>query len=86
VATLKLKLGVLSGHRRPLLLVIYNLTGRRITTHTYNRPLIGGLSLQATLDFFGEGDLGQVKWLSQKLGCNLLPLQRIKQEAGAAKI
>ena len=81
MATLKLNLSVLPRNGRPLLLVVNNLTGRRITTHTYHRALIGGLSLQATLDFFGEGDLRQVRLLSQKLGCNLLPLQRIKQEA-----
>ena len=44
----------------PLFLIKNDLTGRRIAPHSYQRPVVTGLVLLLTLDFFGEGDLCHV--------------------------
>ncbi len=55
-----MNLGVSSRNGWPLFLIENDLAGRRIASHSYQRPVISGLVLSPALDFFGEGNLCHV--------------------------
>jgi hypothetical protein len=49
-----------SRNGRPLFLIENDLTGRRVASHSYQRPVITGLVLLQAPDFFGQGNLCHV--------------------------
>jgi hypothetical protein len=50
-----------------LFLIKNNLTLGWVAPHSYHRLVITGLIVLPSLEFFGEGDLGHGKQLSQKV-------------------